>query len=137
MGKNEITLAIQKPDTTAQNGEKHSALMEIRIPWKPPERAIPFSQPGSGRAEADQKLVQALVRAHCWAAALMNNEFTSIDQLAAAIKLHSKVVRTELKLAFLAPHITGSILNGDFKQGLPELRRISALSWRKQLDQIN
>jgi site-specific DNA recombinase len=78
-----------------------------------------------------------VIRAHCWAAALANNDFVSVEQLAATAKLHPKVVRTELRLAFLAPHITGSILNGDFTFGLLKLRNIAALSWRKQLDQLH
>src|SRR3954452_11318127 len=95
LGKNEIVLGVQN-DGTAQKVERDSPIIEIRIPWKPPERAILLSQPGLGRAEADQKLLQALIRPHCGTAALTNNEFTSIEQLAATIKLHSKVVRTEL-----------------------------------------
>ena len=134
LGKNEIGVGVQHG--TVQNGEGHSPVTEIRMPWNPPERATSFSQPGAARSEADQKLVQALVRAHCWTAALENNEFTSIEQLATAINLHPKVVRTELRVSFLAPHITVSILNGDFRPGLPKLRNISALSWRKQLDQL-
>jgi DNA invertase Pin-like site-specific DNA recombinase len=137
LGKNEIVLALQQPDGTGQNGERHSPIAEIRIPWNPPERTTPFSQPGAGRAEVDQKLIRALIRAHCWAAALTNNDFTSIEQLAATAKLHPKIIRTELRLAFLAPHITGSILNGDSSLGLPKLRNISALSWQKQLDQLH
>jgi site-specific DNA recombinase len=137
LGKGEIVLAIRQPDTTAQNGEGRSPIAEIRIPWNSAERAIAVSQLVPGTCELDQKLIQALIRAHCWAAALTNNDFTSVEQLAATAKLHPKVVRTELRLAFLWPHITGSILNGDFTIGLPNLRNISALSWRKQLDGKN
>jgi site-specific DNA recombinase len=137
LGKDEIVLAVQQPDPTAHNRENDSPIAEIRIPWNPPKRTIPVSQLGRGPAEVDQKVVQALIRAHGWATALTNNEFTSIEQLAATVKLHPKVVRTELRLAFLAPHITGSILNGDFRLRLPRLRNISALSWRTQLDQLH
>jgi site-specific DNA recombinase len=137
LGKGEIVLAVQQPEKTAQNGEGHSPITNIRIPWNPPERIIAVSQQALAHREIDQKVVQALIRAHCWAAALTNNDFSSIEQLAATVKLHPKVVRSELRLAFLAPHITGSILNGDFNVGLPKLRTVSLVSWQKQIDQLH
>jgi len=45
----------------------------------------------------------ALIRTRYWAAALTNGAFTSVEQLAATAELHPKVVRKQLRLAFLAP----------------------------------
>ena len=137
LGKDEIAVAVQQPDIPAQNGEGRSPITETRIPWNSPERTIAVPQFAPRTGEGDQKIFQALIRAHCWAAALTNNDFISIEQLAATVKLHPKVVRSELRLAFLAPHILGSALSGEFTSGLPKLRNISALSWRKQLEQLN
>jgi site-specific DNA recombinase len=136
-GKGEIVVAVQRPDITAQTGELHSPVTEIRIPWTPPKSSSAFSQFAPDTGEVDQKSIQALIRANSWAAALVNNDFASVEQLAATAKLHPKVVRSELRLAFLAPDITDAILSGDFKLGLRKLRTIFALSWRKQLDQLN
>ena len=137
MGKDEIAVAVQQPDIPAQNGEGRSPITETRIPWNSPERTIAVPQFAPRTGEGDQKIFQALIRAHCWAAALTNNDFISIEQLAATVKLHPKVVRTELRLAFLAPQITGSILNGNFNLGLPKLRTVSPVSWQKQIDQLH
>ena len=48
----------------------------------------------------------------------------------------TKVVRNELKLAYLAPQIIESALTGSKDFGLPQLRNISALNWRKQAAEL-
>jgi len=40
-------------------------------------------------------------------------------------------------LAFLAPEITDSVLTASGSFGLADLRKISALSWQKQLDELH
>jgi len=61
----------------------------------------------------------------------------SIEALAASVKLHPKVVRNEKKLAFLAPGLTKAILTGDLAFDLPDLRKVSGLSWQKQLEELH
>ena len=77
------------------------------------------------------------MRAHGWAYALTNADFASIEELATCVKLHPKVVRNEIRLAFLAPEISESILTVGCAFGLTDLRRISALSWQKQLEELH
>ena len=77
------------------------------------------------------------MRAHRWANALANADFASIEELAASVKLHPKVVRNEIRLAFLATKISESILTAGCAFGLPDLRRISALNWQKQLQELH
>jgi hypothetical protein len=86
--------------------------------------------------QPDQKLIQALVRAHHWAASLANGEFGSVEELAGSVNLHPKVVRSEIRMAFLAPEITDSVLTAGCSFGLADLRKISALSWQKQLEEL-
>src|SRR5260370_10974668 len=112
---------------------------EIRISWvQSGYSSGPFAQNETCSSDQpDHKLIQALVRAHCCREALTNADFASIEELAASIKLHPKVVRNDIRLAFLAPEITESILTTSCALGLPELRKISVLSWQKQLDELN
>ena len=63
-------------------------------------------------SKPDQKLLQSVVRAHAWLNDLSNGTHASIENLAVAAKLHPKVIRQALRLAFLTPEITESILQG-------------------------
>jgi len=73
-----------------------------------------------------------MVRAHRWAAALADQTYASVEELAASAKLHPKVVRNELRLAFLSPGIIEAILNGLGGVSLRNLRKVEALNWRAQ-----
>jgi site-specific DNA recombinase len=76
------------------------------------------------------------VRARHWASELANGTYKSLDELAANTKLNSKVVRNELRLAFLAPEILDTIVDGKPGCSLPDLRRIAAISWRSQRSEL-
>jgi site-specific DNA recombinase len=76
----------------------------------------------------DPKVVHAIARPHSWATALANGKYVSVEELAESIKLHQKVVRGELRFAFLSPNIAESVLNG----GRGNLRKVGALNWRTQ-----
>lgn len=91
-----------------------------------PDNADKLQQP-------DQTMLQAIARAHGWIQALTAGEFTSIDALAESIRLHPKVVRNEIKLAFLAPEIVDAILSSRQTFALADLRKIDSLSWPKQI----
>ena len=142
-GKSEIQLSLRldEPQETAQPtlGWKSASVdPAVTIPWDPPAHsAEPPQQNGTRPSELDQKLVQALVRAHGWAESLARGEFGSVEELAGSVTLHPKVVRSEIRLAFLAPEITDSVLTARWSFGLADLRKISALSWQKQLDELH
>lgn len=57
--------------------------------------------------------MQAIVRAHAWLNDLMSGRYNSIETLAKDIKLHPKIIRQQLRLAFLAPSITKAVLTGE------------------------
>src|SRR5260370_18056129 len=103
--------------------------MIVIIPCDPPAYSSdPPQQNGPRPSELDQKLVQALVRVHRWAESLAKGEFGSVEELAGSVNLHPKVVRSEIRMAFLAPEITDSALTSSCSFGLADLRKISALS---------
>src|SRR5262249_37442764 len=79
----------------------------------------------------DQKLLEAVVRARAWLADLTTGRFSSIEELATSSKLHPKVVRQALRLAFLSPCITTAILTGDQSANLnlAEIPKVLPLNW--------
>jgi DNA invertase Pin-like site-specific DNA recombinase len=98
-------------------------------------------QPGSasvidahGERQPDAKLVQAVVRAHTWLRNLQSSKFETVEALAASVKLHPKLVRQELRYAFLAPNIAAAILNGDqpLTWSLAGIPKTLPLTWSGQ-----
>ena len=105
---------------------------KFSIPWQ-------VRQPGSAASiEADcqpvAKLVQAIVRAYAWLRALQSGKFDTVEALATSTKLHPKLVRQELRYAFLAPAIIGAILNGDQPTtlSLAGIPKTLPLGWSEQ-----
>ena len=83
--------------------------------------------------QPDQATLQAIIRAHRWIQALNTGEFASIEALAENIRLHPKVLRNEIKLAFLAPEIIDAVLSGRQTFALAHLRKVDSLTWREQI----
>jgi site-specific DNA recombinase len=71
-------------------------------------------------------------RAHVWLNDLTTGRHSSVEDLAQAIKLHPKVVRRGLRLAFLAPAVTAAILEGQKGLKLVNIPKLLPLSWREQ-----
>ncbi len=86
---------------------------EFSIPWQPRQAGSASIDEANAAREPDQKLVQAVVRAHAWLRDLQTNKFDTVEALAASVNLHPKVVRQELRYAYLAPAITRAVLTGD------------------------
>lgn len=86
---------------------------QFSIPWRVCQPDSATITKADGECQPDAKLVQAVVRAHAWLRDLKNNKFDTVEALAASVKLHPKLVRQELRYAFLAPVITEAILTGD------------------------
>jgi len=107
----------------------------IDIPWQAPIKNAPAPAPPSANTDRpDPKLLQAIVRAHAWLRDLQSGKFDSIEALAASVKLHPKVVRQELRYAFLAPSITEAILTGDQPPtlSLARIPKTLPLTWSGQ-----
>src|SRR6516165_2252153 len=93
-----------------------SSVQTLEIPWAPTKASHTHLLPPDGKP--DQKLLQAVVRAHAWLSDLQSGRFSTIEELATAAKIHPKVVRQGLRLAFLAPGVTSSILTGERSEAL-------------------
>jgi site-specific DNA recombinase len=139
LGQNELIISLRSLEQNHTDECNGDAALRIRLPWSPASRIQPSSfnpNPPNYLEELDLKAVQAIVRARHWASELANGTYASVDELAASAKLNSKVVRNELRLAFLAPEILDAILNGKPGCSLPDLRRIAAISWRSQRSEL-
>jgi site-specific DNA recombinase len=103
----------------------------IEIPWTPMPKgtAQVFTAP---EPKVNQKLVRSTVRAHAWLGDLASGRHASIEDLAAAADLHPKVIRQELRLAFLTPDLTRAALNGEAAFELQQIPKRLPLSWREQ-----
>ena len=93
-------------------------------------------RPGSTRNES---LIQSVVRAQVWLQSLRDGRYQSVEMLAKAIRLHPKVIRKALRLAFLSPAMTAAILDGDQPNtlSLAKIPKLLPLSWsehRRLLD---
>ena len=88
---------------------------------------------GENDASHNEGLIQSIVRAHAWKRALLDGAHDSVETLAAANRLHAKVVRQALRLAFLSPDVTSAILEGRQPKGLSlaKIPKLLPLSWIK------
>jgi site-specific DNA recombinase len=102
----------------------------VKIPWTS-DKTTYDCVPAHSEHKPDLKLVQAIVRAHAWLADLKNGRFLSVEELADSAKLHSKVVRQALRLAFLAPGLILAILEGRHAAGatLRRFPKTLPLAW--------
>ena len=139
LGQNELIISLKPPEQHHTDECNGDAALCIRLPWSPTSSTQPSSSnpnPPNYREEPDLKAVQAIVRARHWASELANGTYASVDDLAANAKINSKVVRNELRLAFLAPEILDAILSAKPGCCLPDLRGITAISWRSQRSEL-
>ena len=60
-----------------------------------------------------------------------------MEDLAAAAGLHPKVVRLELRLAFLPPDLMKATLDGEAPFELKRIPKLLPLSWREQHHSIS
>jgi DNA invertase Pin-like site-specific DNA recombinase len=113
-----IDKIVVKDDTVvvtvrAANDDQDAPPDTFTIPWLANSKLSRTHIPTDHDANmADQKLLQSVVRARTWVNALANGEYGSIEDLAEAVKIHPKVIRQNLRLAFLAPSITQAIVEG-------------------------
>ena len=84
----------------------------FEIPWQPQAKAGP-PQVELVTSQVDQKLLQAVVRAHAWIRQLAVGNFKTIEDLARAADYNPKVVRQNLRLAFLPPEVTAKVIAGE------------------------
>jgi len=137
VGRKGVTLSYR--GGSEQGVDDAMPTAQIRLPWLADTQTLTPSRERGGTesfAQPDPKAVQAIARAKSWAAALSDGKYVSVEELAASAKLHVKVVRNELRLAFLSPDIVDAVLNGSSRFGLRDLRKCAALNWRVQQTEL-
>ena len=130
-----VAMKAKSIEVTARiAGDENSPIIKtFELPWVTKDRSTAIRIEPSQRGMPDQKLLQAVVRAHAWLNNLTTGRHLSVEDLAHAAKLHPKVTCQALRLAFLAPDITTAILDGTHPTELT-LRRIPKLlplSWSR------
>jgi site-specific DNA recombinase len=126
--------------TLKSSGENSSK--PIEVPWSPRQtRALArIDEIGTsnGHRPPNPRLVQAIVRAHLWLKLLSDGTYDTVESLARAVDLHPKIIRKGVRLAFLSPAMTKSILCGGQRATLMlgDLDQAIALSWDNQQRQL-
>src|ERR1700724_3639995 len=119
--------------TTAGTADGDGTNQEFRIAWstKAKDAAAAMEDNGIPEVARNEGLVQSIVRAHAWVDCLRDGVYESIEQLAEENRLHPKVVRQALRLAFLSPEVTSAILEGKQPAGqtLARVPKLLPLSW--------
>jgi site-specific DNA recombinase len=119
--------------TTAGTADGDGANQEFRIAWstKAKDAAAAMEDNGVPEVARNESLIQSIVRAHAWVNRLRDGAYESIEQLAEEHRLHPKVVRQALWLAFLSPEVTSAILECGQPTGLSlaQIPKLLALPW--------
>ena len=106
---------------------------EIRIAWSTTAKdsAAAVESEDAPDGAHNNGLVQSVVRAHAWAQSLRDGTYDSVEMLAEANRLHPKVIRQALRLAFLSPNVTSAILAGSqpVALSLAQIPKLLPLPW--------
>jgi len=130
-------LTITVADAAGRNG----VTREIRVAWssKAKGAATVVECKRAPERSPNQSLIQSIVRAHVWTQRLRDGTYESIEALAEANRLHPKVIRQALRLAFLSPDVTSAILEGRQHTGLSLARipKLLPLPWTEHRPLLN
>jgi site-specific DNA recombinase len=121
-------------------GTANNEARTVSQEWSPKPKDSATEAPDIASLEEtrNQGLTQSIARAHAWLRSLSDGTYTSVEQLAANIGLHPKVVRQALRLAFLAPAVTSTILEGRQPAlSLAQIPKLLPLSWTEQQRLLN
>jgi hypothetical protein len=83
---------------------------------------------------ANQTLIEAIAKAHCWQEQIESGEYVGIEDLAQAVGVDRTYIGRMLRLTSLAPDIVEAILRGEEPEGI-SLRRLQKglpVGWREQ-----
>jgi hypothetical protein len=141
-----IRLLLKRPKTESVSKADEAALLgaksHIDVAWMPNSHgslAVVDESQARGN-ESHRTLVQAIVRAHAWVKLLTEGGHTSLESLAASTRMHPKVVRKSVRLAFLSPRIAEAILLGQHSKSVLTrtlLHDAHLLSWIEQMRQVD
>jgi site-specific DNA recombinase len=87
---------------------------EISTPWAAQQKddRPTIEDNGSAKEARNEGLIQSVIRAHAWMRLLQDGTYSSVEKLADANNIHPKVIRQNLRLAFLSSEVTSAILDG-------------------------
>ena len=113
------------------------SVLKVRLPDARPRARKEIIVPGSGGSAArriDQALILSIARARSWLRALRQGEYADTTEIAQRFGLGDAHVRRLLRLAFLAPDIVESIIEGRQPRSLTVklLLRGIPLAWSDQ-----
>ena len=119
--------------TTVGTADGAGANQEFRIAWSTKAKDVAAAMEDNSVPEVtrNESLIQSIVRAHAWVDCLRDGAYESIEQLAEENRLHPKVVRQALRLAFLSPDVTSAVLDGRQPAGfsLARIPKLLPLPW--------
>lgn len=130
-----ITISANK---VSLKPKENRPAFDVMLPSTSPSTCIEETTAPATETEPDPKLVHSIVQAHAWIDLLMKGTFSSVEDVALAKKVHPKIIRNRIRLAFMSPNITEAILSGSQPQQL-KLRHFTGevpLSWQSQRDQF-
>jgi site-specific DNA recombinase len=124
--------------TTAATCDGDGTSRQIKIGWDSMAKGTTAVVEGAGAPENARNagLIQSVVRAHAWVRCLRDGAYQSAEQLAEASRLHPKVVRQALRLAYLSPpDVTSAILEGRQRSALSlaQIPKLLPLPWSEHL----
>jgi site-specific DNA recombinase len=70
---------------------------------------------GPSSSVASDRMLQSIVRAHSWMRMLEDETHATVEDLADAVGVHSKIVRQDLRLAFLPPDVTAAAVENKLR----------------------
>ena len=129
-----VVIARSRLMVTMASGELQS--QEIVIPWVAQQKDARPTIEGNGSPKdaRNESLIQSLLRAHAWMHLLQDGTYGSVEELADANNIHPKVIRQNLRLAYLSSEVTSAILDGSQPAGLVLARipKLLSLKWTDQ-----
>ncbi|MGH9523943.1 MAG: hypothetical protein ACRD3E_15585, partial [Terriglobales bacterium] len=113
----------------------------IEVAWSPAQKrdlASIDESNSTAKRPANPLLIQAIARAHAWLKLLHAGKHGSVEALAATVGVHPKVLRNQIRLAFLSPAITKTVLTGEQPTGLnlAIIHHAASISWHEQESHI-
>ena len=130
VARNQLLATISGPGgATDVNGTS----AQIKIAWSPKTRdtATVMDNEDAHEIKHNESLVRSIVRAQAWVRSLEDGTFESIEALAEANRIHPKLVRQALRLAFLSPPVASAILEGrqPASLSLARIPKLLPLAW--------
>jgi site-specific DNA recombinase len=136
-------LAIELKAAKASGNELDSDRLVLRIPWKktPMKRRREVILPASVsphdlrpiRAETRATLVASIARGRRWLDEIVTGTVTSVEQIAARENCSIRQVHMTISLAFLAPGLVKTAVEGRLPRGIGVTRlRDPPTEWSRQ-----